>query len=236
MRLKASISGDLKGYLRAEARGLERAVPDTIDQAAEGLQADLRADALGAGLGQKVANAWRRRLYGKNSGNVAGLVWTKAPNIVRGFEEGATIRAKDGRFLAIPGPAAPVHVGRGKKPTPALVEERFGIKLQFVYRRGGPSLLVARLRASQSSGARRGRLKGFRAPSATALRTGRGLTDAIMFYLVPLARLQKRLDVAGRARKWESRLGPLLIENWDRLTKGDLHRLSADDVSNRGRG
>ena len=37
----------------------------------------------------------------------ASLVYTKAPQIIRAFDEGAVIRSKRGRFLAIPPENAP---------------------------------------------------------------------------------------------------------------------------------
>ena len=52
------------------------------------------------------------------------------------------IRSKDGFRLAIPLPAAGKST-RGVRITPAEWERRRGLRLRFVYRRAGPSLLVA---------------------------------------------------------------------------------------------
>ncbi|GAK46885.1 conserved protein, partial [Tepidicaulis marinus] len=97
----------------------------------------------------------------------------------------------------------------GRKITPGGWERRTGQRLRFVYRRRGPSLLVAdRMRA------RTGKRGGFSRASASALRTGRGLVTVPMFILVPQVTLAKRLEVAGAAERWVSRLPSLVVRNW----------------------
>jgi hypothetical protein len=136
-------------------------------------------------------------------------VFSKAPNIVRAYEEGAVIRSRHGFFLAIPTPAAGQFGDGRRKMTPGLWERMHGTRLRFVYRRRGPSLLVADNRR-----ARIGRRGGFARASASALRTGRGLVTVPMFLLVPQVTLRKRLDVAGAAEKWLALLPQLVVRNW----------------------
>ena len=167
-------------------------------------------------MGQRLANTWRAELYpkGRKSIKPAGFVFTRAPTIIRAFDLGAVIKSKHGFWLAIPTPAAGTGA-RGKRMTPGLWEQMHGARLRFIYRRGAPSLLVAenmRARIPRSSrGTARG---GFAKGSASALRSGRGMTSVVMFILVPQVSLKKRLDVDGAAERWASALPELIVRNW----------------------
>jgi hypothetical protein len=138
------------------------------------------------------------------------------PQIIRAFDEGAVIRSRRGRFLAIPTESAPRKGTDGKRISPrTFPEHRFG-PLRFVPRPSGPSLLVVDgLRASFSR--KSGELRGFRRATDRAQRSGQDLTTVVMFLLVPQVKLPKRLDVALAAERWSGRL-PALIE----------HKLRAD--------
>ena len=211
MRLSAAIEGDLKRFLADELKAGEEAVTAGIREATNGLKLDLRQQITGAGLGRRLANTWRSEVYpkGQNSIRAAGLVFSKAPNIVRAYAEGAVIRSKHGLFLAIPTPAAGRYGDGKEKMTPGLWERTHGARLKFVYRRRAPSLLVAENRR-----ARTGKRGGFAKASATALRTGRGLASVPMFILVPQVTIKKRLDVDGAANKWLAALPELVVRNW----------------------
>jgi hypothetical protein len=211
MRLQASIEGDLKRFLAEEIKAAEEAVTAGVREGTEGLKQELRRQIAGAGLGQRLANTWRSEVYPKGARSIraAGLVFSKASNIVRVYEEGAVIRSKHGFFLAIPTPAAGRFGDGRRKMTPGLWERMHGARLRFVYRRRGPSLLVADNRR-----ARAGKRGGFAKASASALRTGRGLVTVPMFLLVPQVTLRKRLDVAGAAEKWLTLLPQLVVRNW----------------------
>jgi len=120
------------------------------------------------------------------------------------------IRARRGRFLAIPTENAPRRGVGGRRISPSTFpEHRFG-PLRFVPRASGPSLLVVDgLRASFSR--KTGELRGFRRASDRARRTGAGLTTVVMFVLVPQVKLSKRLNVTRAAQRWSGRL-PALVE------------------------
>ena len=113
-------------------------------EAGTGLKSDWRAQITGAGLGRRLANSIRLATYPKagDSLNAAALVWSKAPEIIGAHDTGPLIRSKDGFWLAIPLPAAGKSL-RGGRITPGEWERRRGLRLRFVYRRIGPSLLVA---------------------------------------------------------------------------------------------
>jgi len=97
------------------------------------------------------------------------------------------------------------HVA-GENPS-NFPEHRFG-PLRFVYRRRGPSLLVVDgVRVNKS-----GRV-GRRAKGGAFTKTGRikqGMATAVMFVMVPQARIRKRLDVRREATRWEKRLPGLI--------------------------
>lgn len=202
MKVLAAIQGDLTRVMADEVKATERAASSAMRDATNGLKLDLRAQVTGAGLGPRLANTWRSQTYPASGDSLrpAGLVWSKAPHIIRAFDEGATIRSADGFWLAVPGPGCPARIGK-KRPTPRLVEERLGIPLRFVYRRGGPSLLVA-----DDMRARQGKRGGF-----ARSRTGRNAATAIMFLLYPQVTLRKRLDINRAKGAAERRLYTTLV-------------------------
>ena len=211
MRLEAALEGDLKRFLADELKAAEAAVTAGVRAATEGLKQDLRRQIASASLGQRLANTWRGEVYprGGKSLRAAGFVFSKAPTIVRAYAEGAVIRSRHGYFLAIPTPAAGKYGDGRKKITPGGWERRHGARLRFVFRRGGPSLLVAENRR-----ARAGKRGGFGKASETALRSGRGLATVPMFILVPQVTVRKRLDVTAAADKWIAELPRLVVRNW----------------------
>jgi hypothetical protein len=210
MKLAATIIRSLQADMQAELRDLERAVAAGTKSAGQSPKTELRRQVASAGLGQRLANSWRDKHYPNQKLDAATLVYTKAPQLIRAFDEGALIRSRRGRFLAIPTENAPRKGTDGRRISPSTFpEHRFG-PLRFVPRSSGPSLLVVDgLRASYSRQA--GQLRGFRRTTDRARRSGQGLTTVVMFLLVPQVELRKRLDVARAAERWSEQL-PALIE------------------------
>jgi hypothetical protein len=210
MKLAAAIARSLQADMQAELRDIELAVASGTRDAGHGLRTELRRQVTSAGLGQRLANSWRDKHYPNQKLDAASLVYTKAPQIIRAFDEGAVIRSRRGLFLAIPTENAPKKGTDGRRISPSTFpEHRFG-PLRFVPRPSGPSLLVVDgLRASYSR--QTGQLRGFRRATERAQRSGHGLTTVVMFLLVPQVKLRKRLDVAGAAERWSGQL-PALIE------------------------
>jgi hypothetical protein len=171
---------------------------------------ELRRQVTSAGLGHRLARTWRDKHFDNRGLDAASLVYTKAPQIIRAFDQGTVIRSKSGLWMAIPTPNAPRRGVGGKRINPSnFPEHRFGA-LRFVYRRSGPSLLVVEgLRASVSR--KTGQLRGFRRASERARRTGQGVATVVMFLLVPQVKIPKRLDVARAAEHWLARL-PALVD------------------------
>ena len=211
MKLSAEIIGDLGRIMAEEIKAAERAATTGVGEAAEGLKTELRTQITNAGLGPRLARTWRSETFpkGQSSIRAAGLVWSKAPGIIRIYEDGATIRSTKGFFLAIPTAAAGRFGDGGRKITPGGWERRTGQRLRFVYRRNAASLLVA-----DNMRARTGKRGGYARASAAAVRSGRGLVTVPIFILVPQVTFRKRLDVASAANTWQERLPGLVVRNW----------------------
>ena len=139
---------------------------------------------------------------GQPSLNAAALVWSKAPDIVSAHDTGPLIRSKNGFWLTIP-TAAAGKSRRGGGITPGEWESRTGLRLRFIYRRSGPSLLVAVGRLN----------KGGRAVASRS-KTGRGKVTAPIFLLVPQVKLPKRLDLARDADRALDGVPGLIVANW----------------------
>jgi hypothetical protein len=210
VRFATTIARALQADMQAELRALERAAATGTRNAGRGLRTELRRQVTSARLGQRLANSWRDRPFPNRRLDAASLVYTKAPQIIRAFDEGAVIRSRRGRFLAIPTENAPRKGTDGRRISPSTFpEHRYG-PLRVVPRSSGPSLLVVDgLRAS--FGRKSGELRGFRRATDRARARGDGLTTVVMFLLVPQVKLPKRLDVARAAEHWSSQL-PALIE------------------------
>ena len=205
MRLILDIRGDLRAMMRAELDAAERAVTAGVAQAAGGLQTAWRGQITGAALGQKLANSVRKKLYPTSGTSIraAAVVYSNASKVVDAFDRGAIIRAKNGFWLAIPTAAAGKKGVGNKRITPGSWEQRTGQRLRFIYRRGQPSLLVAKTRLNS---------KGRAVVSKS--KTGRGMATVPIFILVPQVKLPKRLSLDGPAREAEARLPELIVANW----------------------
>lgn len=127
---------------------------------------------------------------------------TRAPVIVNAHDTGPLIRSRNGFWLAIPTPAAGKST-RGGRITPGEWERRTGLRLRFIYRRRGPSLLVAE-----------GRLNSKGHAVASRAKTGRGLVTAPIFLLVPQVKLRKRLDLARDAERAVAGLPGRIVAGW----------------------
>ncbi|CUH17786.1 hypothetical protein JSE7799_00409 [Jannaschia seosinensis] len=205
MKLKLDIDPDIVAMMAAEVAAGERAVTAAMREAGSGLKIAWRLQITGAGLGTRLANSIRSQSFPKagESLDAAALVWSKAPVIVGAHDTGPLIRSKDGFWLAIPTEAAGRGL-RGGRITPGEWERRRGLRLRFVYRRRGPSLLVAD----------KARLNTRGQAVASRSKTGRGQVTAPIFLLVPQVKLPKRLDLARDAERAHGAVPGLVVENW----------------------
>ena len=205
MKLNVSFIPDLVALMQAEVAAGQKAVSTTMAQAGASLKLAWRAQITGAGLGQRLANTIRSQTYpkGRNSLDAAALVWSNAPLIIGAHDTGPLIRSSIGFWLAIPLPAAGKALG-GKRITPGMWEKKTGLRLRFVYRRRGPSLLVA--------DAVRLNTRGQAAVSKS--KTGRGQVTAPIFLLVRQVKLPKRLDLARDAERALAAIPGSIVRNW----------------------
>lgn len=195
-QLKAALLGNFDKEVEAGRERVEGALQASLFDYASDLQAKWRQDIAQSGLANaaRLTKTIRVRNYRNRGMNPASQVFSNFPIIQRAFEQATTVRSKDGNWLLIPNPdvwpggrvARPSRNGAQRTNTLALAEQRFG-KLRFVYRPGKTSLLVAEVRSSASQPGR------FKMASATAMRTGVGLTTIVVFFLVKEARLPRML-------------------------------------------
>jgi hypothetical protein len=61
------------------------------------------------GLGRRLANSWRDRHYRNQKLDAASLIYTKPPQIIRAFDEGATNCWRPARLIKSPTPRAVSH-------------------------------------------------------------------------------------------------------------------------------
>ena len=204
MKLGLDISVDLVAVMAAEIKAGERAVTAAMRDAGTDLKAAWRGQIAQAGLGRRLANSIRSQSYPRagESLRAAALVWSKAPVIIGAHDTGPLIRSRDGFWLAIPLPAAGRSL-RGGRMTPGEWERRRGLRLRFVYRRRGPSLLVAD-----------GRLNSRGLGVGSRSRTGRGKATVPIFLLLPQVKLAKRLDLARDAERAQAAVPRLIVANW----------------------
>jgi hypothetical protein len=204
MKLNLDISPDLVAVMAAEISAGEKAVSAAMREAGAGLKSAWRGQITGAGLGHRLANSIRSQTYPKvgESLSAAALVWSRAPQIISAHDSGLMIRSKSGFWLAIP-TAAAGKGPRGRRITPGQWEQRRGLRLRFVYRRNGPSLLVAD-----------GRLNSRGLGVASRSKTGRGKATVPIFLLLPQVKLAKRLDLARDAERAQAAVPGLIVANW----------------------
>ena len=207
MRLVAALEGNLDKILQDEMRAATHGAREGIRKGTDVLKGTLRSQITRAGLGRRLANTWRGKFYDNDRGfNVAGFVYSKAQTIVRAHTEGATIRPKRGRYLAIPTPSAP---RRGANPRKRMSpsnwpQDKFG-PLRLIRRRSGPDLLVAdEVRISAKTG------RASKAKRTKTGKMGKGATTTVMFVLLTQLKLKKRLDLKGPEVRM-SRLLPQMI-------------------------
>lgn len=203
-----TLDGDFNRWSVEEYRKAERAVTRGIGSTVAEIKAKWRAD-VAASLGQRLSKAVRSQVYpqGEPSARAAGMVWTKAPQIISAHEEGALIRSANGFWLAIPLAAAGRGL-RGARITPAEWEKRRGRRLRFVYRRGRAALLVdeGTVLARAGSIGRDGKWRGAR---------GFKNRTVPIFALVPQVRLKKRLQLVKTAEAVAATAPSRIIAAWE---------------------
>lgn len=191
MRLKAALHGNLAEILEKHYEDGAKAVTLGIRSATDGLKQAMRSQVQSSGLSSRLANTWRGDTFpkSKTSINAAGVVYTKAPKIMEGFEFETVIRSQNGTWLAVSTDAIKKRI-YGKRMTPALYERSKGIRLRFVYRPHGVSFLVHEQKKK----------------------------TIIAFLLVPQVKMPRLINFSTESRKWQDKVPSLILENWNEQT------------------
>jgi hypothetical protein len=228
MKIAASIVKDLSTILQEEVRAGEIAVTRAIKAETERLKTELRQQVTAA-FGERsrgIANAWRSRVFPQTGESLraAGIVWTKVPNIVDAFERGVTIRARNGKYLAIPTGFNRQGGRRGAKPR-VTPQQMVASKQAFVrpFKNGRGLVWCLPVRQGERVGRRRAPLiAGGIAAVATGRRKGAAAWQQSllaqgfvpMFLLLPEVRLAKRLDAQRAGNQALARLPAAIVREW----------------------
>jgi hypothetical protein len=181
---------------------------------------------VGAGLGRRLANAVRLNVYPDkgDSLSAAAFVYARpgkgghggAANLVAAFEEGTLIRAKGGRYLAIPTANVPMKSGARRPMTPEEMKAGvksggFGqdLKLISTNRPGIMLLVLPVIRAAKG--------KALRPVTQRRVKAGRAVEWVTMFILVRQAQMPRLLDWKGPAEAWGNRLEGFVLAEWETL-------------------
>lgn len=213
MRVNFEVKKRFSVALDLDRLAIERGNGQAVRESVNRVKQRLRGQTIGSGLGRRVANAWRSKMYPDRrsaAANPAGIIYTRAQKIIDGFSRGTPIKSKAGFFLAVPTELAPKRGNDGKRISPTNFPEwKYG-RLEFVYRRSGPSLLIVKdIGITKTGRASRKRKNGARVKSGAYRK---GTADVIMFLLYPQVRLRKVFDI-GR----EERLARVLLHRRVRL-------------------
>lgn len=205
---------DFKGALKHSFDDVELAVTDAMNDVATGLKDELREQVVGAGLGRRLANTWRAKRFpeGRPSSSAAAFVWSKAPDIIDGFDRGPLIRTVNGRkYLAIPTENVPARRrgsgGKGSHMSPEQVEIAYNQDLHFAKTSNGRLIAYVEVIGAKNQ-------RGFRPATPKRLAQGRKVAAVVMFILVPTVQMRKRLDVDGAANRWADRVAGLIALHW----------------------
>lgn len=203
------VTQDLKRDMERETLKAQKATTRAIRLAGSRLQGSWRQAIRGAGLGNRLANTVRLKVYPetKPSLNAAALIWTKAPKIVDAFDKGVLIRSRSGFWLAIPLPHVRLKGRNNRKITPLEWEERTGRRLRFVYRPGRAGLLV-------DDGTYRDRKTADPMSFSLRRKVGRRNLTIPIFVLVRQAKLPKRLNLDPLTQLAIQQVPGLIVTGW----------------------
>lgn len=212
-RLGLAIRGKLSEHMAAEAKAGAHAVTRAMKFTSTVGKDKLRGQVRAAGMGNRLANTWRSQVYPKSgvSMKAAALVFSRAPKIVDAFDRGVSIRSKSGFWLAVPLPAAGKYGLGRKRITPGGFERRTGIQLRFVYRRTGPSMLVAENAKITKAGNVRANVTRSKKGTYTRLA---GRTSVPVFLLYPQVKMPRKLDVGRIENEMRALLPRQIAREW----------------------
>lgn len=192
-QLSAALMGDLEGFQQGVRDAVSAAGRETMEAMADQGLGRLRASVREAGLGERLANAWRAEVYPKrgNALEPALYIYTKAPEIIRA-QSGMVIRAGARAYLAIPIPGSPAEDfpnPRGPDTKVDYARARFGERLFMIPPKAGRlGMLAVEGAAITATGRVSVRQKNKRG------QWGKGTMTIPLFWLVPQVTMKPALD------------------------------------------
>ena len=152
---------------------------------------------------------WKSEAYPRKGAarKPEGVIWfnggARSKGAIKFFTESGRVRQKDGGFFAIPTKDAGAR-GRKRDLTPAEWELRTGVKLRFVYNKGGASVLVADnvVKSRQRGGGAVLPQNAGGKPGARARKSG----TKVIFTLIPVMEKQNRFSVRTVFSNREARI------------------------------
>ena len=228
MNLRAIVTGNLAQAMSREVQRVAGALRRAVSAAGLQAQTELRAQARSGGFrdgGKSIANAWRLKVYpppgvGTKSLRPAAHITSKMPLAVMAFDSGKPIRAKGGKYLAIPTAVNKLRGGNTRITAAQMARlpkgETFILKSKT---NPGVRIWNVKVRAASNVGRRstggalrKGRMKlvvGKGVDVLTGNRKGKqaNLRDILakgfvpMFVLVKQVSLRKRLNVEAVRRR-----------------------------------
>jgi hypothetical protein len=238
-RLKAAIFGDLDKMMKAALRAAEQASYKALRDTGGALVEDMRGQWRATGYEKSLANSWRLRMY-PNGPSLRGtaFVFTRAPMIMRGHNDGSMISAKGGgRYLAIPTGFNHKRGFRGMREMILTPQQMVGLKdWTFVrpFKSGASKGLLWFVRVAEAARKVKGVVRrqayaaGVKLVGSGRVRRTENILNGIqmdgggaaperavpMFLLLPQVKLRKVLDFMGAARKRQAELPSRLAEAW----------------------
>ncbi|TIN76781.1 DUF6441 family protein [Mesorhizobium sp.] len=192
LRIKVSDPSDAwVKAMREKYKPIAKAATKAMNQVADNIKAQGRADIIAAGFSRRWANAFRVNVYpkGQVSAEAAALVYHKVP-YADVFETGAVIQGSP--FLWLPLPDAPKGRG-GRRIAASEYRKEIGHPLYAIKRPGKPPLLGANIKSTASrsqKGVSRSQLKRGRNPG------GRGTVRLVPLYIgVPKVDIKQKFHI-----------------------------------------
>jgi len=189
-----------------------------------GLEKTIEGAIAASGLGARLPRTMQSNVYpkGKPSLGAAGIVWSKATEVIEAFGNGVVIQGKDGGWLAIPTPeVAKIRGfraieavqgggvrGVGRKTariTPKSFQAATGLRLQFIYTGTQIAFLIA-------TGVTSNNRLGFAPATKQRLRRGRVQKSFLAFWLIRQVTLRKRFDLAAMVAAERPQLAAALAD------------------------
>jgi hypothetical protein len=209
LQVELAVSDNLASFAQQTHLRIARGARVAAEKQAARAKLALRGDVRAAGLGDRLANTWRVNVFPESASSrthsPAVFVKSTASEIVTAFDQGATIRSKQGLWLAIPTENTP-RKGR-RLATPVEVEAMFNQDLIFFHGRGGQMLAFVDAIKAKSGGK-------FRRATKRRTKDGRRNELVLMFVMVRQVTLRKRLN-------W-SRIFDELAKQWAQLFPAEI--------------